>query len=399
MAQLENNTIMTGKKPITQITRDVLENHYEMREKCSRPENDDLFVATYSHDADSNNTGCSSCDRSQLVTRIPRNTEDPHVHYGAIASGNQVIKDAPTRDRLAEELGGILCFEMEAAGLMDQFPCLVIRGISDYCDSHKHEQWQGYAALAAAAYARALLSVGPIRASTKNEKTDPIWMVPFPRNLKFVGRQDQLTEVEALLSMDSGSRKIAITGLGGVGKTQVALELAYRRRGTCSIFWISSVSQESVQQGYMGIAERLKLGDVDPMNVKQQVKSHLSHRNAGKWLLVCDNADDIDMWISKERTALESFLPQSDLGHVIFTTRNRQVAQRLAPSHTIPIEEMDQHTATQILTQSLPPGLFHDRCPSPLRFFSNWPSSRWQSHKRQHILRITASLSQIIYHL
>ena len=82
------------------------------------------------------------------------------VYYGLIASGNQVIKDGRIRDLLAQELG-ILCFEMEAAGLMNNFPCLVIRGICDYSDSHKNRQWQGYAAATAAAYAKELLSVIP----------------------------------------------------------------------------------------------------------------------------------------------------------------------------------------------------------------------------------------------
>jgi nucleoside phosphorylase len=63
-----------------------------------------------------------------------------------------------TRDRLAEEFG-VLCFEMEAAGLMDNFPCLVIRGICDYADSHKNKDWQGYAAATATGYAKDLLSV------------------------------------------------------------------------------------------------------------------------------------------------------------------------------------------------------------------------------------------------
>ena len=67
------------------------------------------------------------------------------------------MKSAIARDAVGRELK-VLCFEMEAAGLMDQLPCLVIRGVCDYCDSHKHKQWQGYAALTAAAYTRALLS-------------------------------------------------------------------------------------------------------------------------------------------------------------------------------------------------------------------------------------------------
>ncbi|CAH0024927.1 unnamed protein product [Clonostachys rhizophaga] len=83
--------------------------------------------------------------------------EDLVVHYGLIASGNKVIKDANTRDEINEMLGGnVLCFEMEAAGLTD-FPCLVIRGICDYADSGKNDDWQEYAAAVAAAFAKELL--------------------------------------------------------------------------------------------------------------------------------------------------------------------------------------------------------------------------------------------------
>jgi len=78
------------------------------------------------------------------------------VHYGLIASGNQVMKDGMTREQLRQELN-VLCFEMEAAGLMDSFPCLVIRGICNYADTHKNKRWQAYAAAVAAAYAKELL--------------------------------------------------------------------------------------------------------------------------------------------------------------------------------------------------------------------------------------------------
>jgi nucleoside phosphorylase len=89
--------------------------------------------------------------------------EDMQIHYGLIASGNQVIKDTATRDRLnADFNGNVLCVEMEAAGLMNEFPCLVIRGICDYADEHKNKVWQEYAAAVAAAYAKSLLSVLPV---------------------------------------------------------------------------------------------------------------------------------------------------------------------------------------------------------------------------------------------
>ncbi|KAK6355008.1 hypothetical protein TWF696_004135 [Orbilia brochopaga] len=118
-------------------------------------EHDELFEAEYDHIG--LEQSCDACDKSRLVDREPRLSDDPQVHYGLIASGNMVMRDGHTRDRVAKQ-PGILCFEMEASGLMDHFPCLVIRGICDYSDSHKNKQWQGYAAATAAAYAKELLS-------------------------------------------------------------------------------------------------------------------------------------------------------------------------------------------------------------------------------------------------
>jgi nucleoside phosphorylase len=66
------------------------------------------------------------------------------------------MKHGVTRDKIAEE-EGVACFEMEAAGLMENFPCLVIRGICDYADSHKNKRWQPYASATAAVFAKELL--------------------------------------------------------------------------------------------------------------------------------------------------------------------------------------------------------------------------------------------------
>lgn len=119
---------------------------------------DRLFEVDYVHRGGDR---CEQCDVSKLVPpRTPRLSPDPVVHYGTIASGNRVIKDSITRQRLATE-ESVLCFETEAAGLINNFPCVVIRGICDYSDSHKNKQWQPYAAVTAAAYAKDLLSVIP----------------------------------------------------------------------------------------------------------------------------------------------------------------------------------------------------------------------------------------------
>jgi nucleoside phosphorylase len=107
------------------------------------------------------------CDPDQRIPRYNDDEDDgadPYVviHRGTIASGELLVKDAQLRDELAQQHGGILCFETEAAGAFTDFPCIVIRGISDYCDSHKNDLWHGYAAATAAAYSRQLLFHMPV---------------------------------------------------------------------------------------------------------------------------------------------------------------------------------------------------------------------------------------------
>lgn len=104
---------------------------------------------------------CKKCRKRDVVKREERETQEPKLFLGNIASGNQVMKDGTTRDAYSKELGGVFCFEMEAAGLMNNFSCIIVRGISDYADAHKNKHWQSYAAVTAAAYAKELLRLIP----------------------------------------------------------------------------------------------------------------------------------------------------------------------------------------------------------------------------------------------
>jgi len=97
-------------------------------------------------------------DGDQLKPRDTRVAAGPVIHHGLIACGDWVVKDDEGRDELVRRVkGDVLCFEMEAAGLMNTFPCLVVRGISDYCDKHKNDGWHRYASATAAAYCKWVL--------------------------------------------------------------------------------------------------------------------------------------------------------------------------------------------------------------------------------------------------
>jgi nucleoside phosphorylase len=141
---------------------DILEKRPRLRKKYLRPDlsTDRLYLSYVTHPPNNIESCIAICGdhASTLVSRPKRTEEDdnPAIHYGLIASANQLMKDASIRDKLAAKKD-VLCFEMEAAGLMNHFPCLVIRGICDYSDTHKNKEWQGYAAMVAAAYAKDLL--------------------------------------------------------------------------------------------------------------------------------------------------------------------------------------------------------------------------------------------------
>ncbi|OAQ62527.1 g-protein beta wd-40 repeats containing [Purpureocillium lilacinum] len=147
---------------LSDVIDDVLEKKPRLRKKYKRPDTgtDKLYQSAVTHPPDDESICAAVCgdDPSDMIWRSER-TEDhdnPAIHYGRIASANTLMKDALTRDTLAATRG-VLCFEMEAAGLMNHFPCLVVRGICDYSDTHKNKAWQGYAAMTAAAYAKDVL--------------------------------------------------------------------------------------------------------------------------------------------------------------------------------------------------------------------------------------------------
>lgn len=186
LTALETEHELTGPK-IPEYLEDIRERWPRLAARYLKSDSleDVLFKARYEHvsrdelsilshddgdeeEGEEEEDSCHYCDKSQVVKRRPR---EMRVHYGLIASGNAVIKNATFRDDLNRELGGkVLCVEMEAAGLADNFPCLVIRGICDYADSHKNDMWQEHAAAVAAAFAKEVLEyVQPV--DVNSEKT------------------------------------------------------------------------------------------------------------------------------------------------------------------------------------------------------------------------------------
>jgi tetratricopeptide (TPR) repeat protein len=194
------------------------------------------------------------------------------------------------------------------------------------------------------------------------------WIVPFQRNPRFTGRKLELTRLEEMLLGKHRTSKLAVTGLGGVGKTQLVLELLYRiaeNQRLCSIIWISAVSMESLHQSYLDTARQLGIPGLDDAEVdaKRLVQEFLAKDDAGQWLLVFDNADDIEMWMedlgpghSTEQPGrrLIDHIPRSKHGSVMFTTRDRKTAAKLAPQNVVELSEMSEAMAMDLLRNCLP---------------------------------------------
>ncbi|KAH7129455.1 hypothetical protein B0J13DRAFT_452805 [Dactylonectria estremocensis] len=187
------------------------------------------------------------------------------------------------------------------------------------------------------------------------------WMVPFERNEAFVGREEVLRFLFDRIPPGANGdacQRTAVEGLGGVGKTQIALEAAFRLRHThpsCSVFWVPTIDATTFEKAYHKIGRLLGVSGIDEAqaNVKALVKSALSQVDAGQWLLIIDNADD-PMLMSGPK-GLSTYFPSSMNGSLLLTTRTREVAVRL-DIHTAGIvstTKMSRGEATQMIEARL----------------------------------------------
>ncbi|KAL4971971.1 hypothetical protein BDW66DRAFT_163260 [Aspergillus desertorum] len=228
IAQMESD-YMLGWHSLREIMASKL--HKEgIRKKFPRSSKDQLFQSAYDH---------------------------PHIHYGFIASGSQVMKDAKARDSIAQGRN-TLCFEMEAAGLMDEIPSLI--------------------------------------------------------RTEFVGREEEINTIDGLLQQIQGPSKIAICGLGGVGKIQIALELAYRTRERDP----NSPYSGFHVQACMNRAQLVGMQGLKPAEAKDRVKSYLSQgHDMDMWLVflplpiiqAAAYTNSNDLWVSDYNTLLQEQEP------------------------------------------------------------------------------------------
>ncbi|KAF0320750.1 kinesin light [Colletotrichum asianum] len=282
---------------------------------------------------------------------------------------------------------------MEAVGLMNYFPCLVIWGICDYSDSHKNKEWQGFAAMMAAAYAKDLLyqiapdtveAEEPILNSIQELLSDiqkglqylkldkgeklptarkPQFVVPFRRDSDFVNRPDIWLWIETRYA--GSEMRFALVGLGGFGKSQVAIQFAHQVHDTSpdtSIFWVNASTKATFQDSYRSVAEALELPDRhDPgVNILALVRDWLQKEDVSRWLMVVDNADDVEMLTktndqNDESMPIASYLPKTGNGKILVTSRSWDAAEKLTDNGKmiLRVEKMETLHALQLLQKKL----------------------------------------------
>ncbi|WPJ65283.1 hypothetical protein SMAC4_13902 [Sordaria macrospora] len=375
------------------------------------------------------------CDTSCVIRRehLESASNDPSADsdsegvfffIGAVGSGDSVIRSGEHRDQIAKQ-AKVIAFEMEGAGVWDEVPCIVIKGVCDYADSHKTKEWQSYAAATAASVAKAVMeryvasarvydssqslnagpgggqinqsaggvtltpgmgqfpsaSFGPLNQGFQVGQSyapinaefhlpperletppPPFATIPFSRDPDFVNRGDILDQIDQRCSEPAG--RVALVGLGGVGKSQLAIEYAYRtaaKEPDRWVFWVHAGTQARVEEGFKAIADAVKLpGRKQPKaDVPQLVYSWLSNERDRRWIVILDSADDVDVFFgagsNPERRPLADYLPQSPNGSLLVTTRNKNLACRLVGGYknTIEIGPMAEGDALLLLERKL----------------------------------------------
>ncbi|KAI3326403.1 P-loop containing nucleoside triphosphate hydrolase protein [Xylariaceae sp. AK1471] len=205
--------------------------------------------------------------------------------------------------------------------------------------------------------------------------TDHINMVKFSENVD--RGYIKVSETLQIMAKDAGgkirlrweteARVDNVVGLGGVGKTQVALQFAYwvkENKPNYSIFWVQTSNDASFEQSYTEVARLLDIHVKSDEDLKESVRRCLESEKAGQWLLIVDNADDKEILFgsSAKPSGIDEYLPESDNGLTLFTTRSREVAVAVAGSDVVDLHGMNLEEATGFLGKTLiNKQLLHDK--------------------------------------
>lgn len=309
------------------------------------------------------NSSCSElhCDESQLLPRLRlkmkiegvdsrqgNEIQKPDIHFGPIASGDVVMKSGEDRDMIAER-DKVIAFEMEGAGVWDNLPCIIIKGVCDYADSHKNKKWQNFAAATSASAMKALLE-RYIRTDRPSRQTAPHFQLRDGINARLeppnpisepvgvsvhrhstkprgwhspvIGYDRYLRDIETRLNGDVWQHLI-IGGQQGAGKSLCLAKIAQACESSYSVFWFSADSPQKLMGGFeKAMSEVSKETIVAPeTHVRDPVlrmQLWLSNPAHGQWVVFLDDTPD-----QLTHSQLSKVFPASPLGRLIVSKRSR----------------------------------------------------------------------------
>ncbi|KAI8662890.1 hypothetical protein NCS56_01093800 [Fusarium sp. Ph1] len=199
------------------------------------------------------------------------------------------------------------------------------------------------------------------------DEATPHYLIPYTSNPDFVGRSEVIESLKDQLghpepaARNKAHLRASLCGLGGVGKTQVALAYAYwlqEAHPEISVFWVHANSAERFAHSYANIARECEIPGYDESSGLDSllvVKGWLESKASRKWLMVIDNADDMQLFYpSGAGEKLGEYIPDCAHGTILFTTRNLQVGSRLTKGkRPIEVNKMDEDESVQLLIRGL----------------------------------------------
>ncbi|CUS06658.1 unnamed protein product, partial [Tuber aestivum] len=193
-------------------------------------------------------------------------------------------------------------------------------------------------------------------AGEREHASRPHRIIPYCRNTKFTGRED-LIESVTRFSERNGHNRIALHGLGGSGKTQIALEYLYRHasESDCNIFWVHGSGLPKFCEDFRAIAQHVRIApagaEIDEEAFLLNIKRWFQGPDSGCWILVIDNADNEEDFIGNSGR-ISKFVPQGPRGTLIFTTRSLRVASWQG-CERIDIGKMEEDEAQALFSKLL----------------------------------------------